>query len=429
MTVGIVIPDPRQRKRSGIHFLSGQCYAWAMISPELHDSEALGFIPERLARIDAALEREVAEGTLPGAVLAISRKGKLAYCEAFGYLDPAARTPMRTDAIFSIASMTKPMTAVAALLLYEEGRLMVNEPVGKYLPQLARMRVGIPGCDGTPEQTVDLARDMTIQDLMRHTAGVSYGRGSTPLHAIWPVGSAWAATRWTGAEFISKLAELPLHYQPGSKWEYSLGLDVLGLVVEAVAGMPLRDFLAQRVFEPLGMRDTGFVVPESELARYAKPHSHDPLTREPQTLRDGTKLHKFDCGGGCAVSTALDYLKFAEMLGNGGEREGVRILGRKTVDYMSADHIGPEVDTSLLRQYPNIDGYGFGLGVAVRRGGGVSGVVSSPGEFHWAGSTGTYFWVDPSEGLAVVFMAHAPGAIRYYHRQVLHALVFQAIAG
>jgi CubicO group peptidase (beta-lactamase class C family) len=175
------------------------------------------------------------------------------------------------------------------------------------------------------------------------------------------------------------------------------------------------------------MHDTGFVVPESQVARYARPHANDPLTHEPQTLRDGTKLHKFDCGGGCAVSTALDYLKFAQMLGNGGELDGVRLLGRKTVDYMTADHLGPEIDTTLLREYPNINGYGFGLGVAVRRGAGVSGVMSSRGEFHWAGSTGTYFWVDPAESLAVVFMAHAPGAIRYYHRQVLHALVMQAL--
>ena len=393
----------------------------------VHDASLLGFSPERLQRIDAALTREVSEGSLPGAVLAIARGGKLAYHRAFGHLDPDARTAMPKDALFSIASMTKPMTAVGALMLYEEGRLMLNEPVGKYLPQLARMRVGTPGCDGSPEQTVDLARDMTIRDLMRHTAGVSYGRGSTPLHAIYPVGSAWAAAKWTGAEFIERLAALPLHYQPGSSWEYSLGLDVLGVAIEAIAGEPLREFLRKRLCEPLGMRDTGFAVPESQVARYAKPFAVDPLTREPQTLRDGTRLHKFDCGGGCAVSSTLDYLRFAQMLANGGELDGVRVLGRKTVEYMTADHLAPETDTALLRQYPNIDGYGFGLGVAVRRGAG-GGTMSSRGAFHWAGSTGTYFWVDPSESLAVVFMAHAPGAVRYYHRQVLHSLVLQSLA-
>ena len=389
---------------------------------------SLGLSGERLQRIGLALEREVEAGTLPGAVVAVARQGKLAYHEAFGHLDAGARTAMPKDALFSIASMTKPIVTVGALMLYEEGRMMVNEPVGKYLPKLARMRVGTPGCDGSPAQTVALAREATIQDLMRHTSGFSYGRGNTPLHKIYPVGSAASAVKWTGAEFLDRLAELPLHFQPGSAWEYSLGFDILGLAIEAVAGKPLRDFLRERLFEPLGMSDTAFMVPEAEVRRYAKPLPNDPLTREPQTLRDGTKLHKFDCGGGCAVSTTLDYLRFAQMLLNGGELDGVRILARKTVDYMTADHMGPEIDATLLRNYPNINGYGFGLGVAVRRGAGISGVNSSAGEFHWAGSTGTYFWVDPAEALAVVFMAHAPGAIRYYHRQVMHAMVMQALA-
>lgn len=389
--------------------------------------ETLGFSPERLQRIGRALNAEIEARALPGGVIAIARHGKLAYHQAFGALDPQAGTTMRTDAIFSIASMTKPMTSVGALMLYEEGRLMVNEPVGKYLPQLARMRVGTPGCDGSPSQTVDIERDMTLQDLMRHTAGLSYGRGATPLHKIYPAGSAWAAEKWTGDEFIERLSALPLHYQPGSMWEYSLGLDVLGLVIEKVSGQPLREFLSQRLFKPLRMRDTGFAVPRENVARYAQPLKFDPISKEPQTLRDGTRLHKFDCGGGCAVSTAIDYLRFAQMLLNGGKLDGVRILSRKTVEYMTADQLGPEVNMKHLRAYPNINGYGFGLSVAVRRGAGISGVMSSRGEFHWAGSTGTYFWVDPEESLAVVFMAHAPGPIRYYHRQLLHALVLQAL--
>lgn len=391
------------------------------------EPQSLGFSAERLQRIGTALNAEIKASSLPGAVVAIAREGKLAYCEAFGTLDPTAQTPMPKDAIFSIASMTKPIVTVGALILYEEGRLMVNEPVGKYLPQLARMRVGAPGCDGSPGTTVELVREMTIQDLMRHTAGVSYGRGNTALHKIWPISSTWSASKWTGAEFIEQLSKLPLHYQPGSSWEYSLGLDVLGLVIEKVAGAPLRQYLQERLFGPLGMSDTGFVVPSADLGRYAKTLPSDPLTHEPQAVRDGTKLHEFDCGGGCAVSTTMDYLRFAQMLLNGGELDGVRILGRKTVEYMTADHIGPEIDITRLREYPNINGYGFGLSVAVRRGAGISGVMSSPGQFHWAGSTGTYFWVDPAEALVAVFMAHAPGAIRYYHRQLLHALVLQAL--
>ena len=389
----------------------------------LSEPQALGFAPERLQRITMALNAEIAAGTLPGAVLAIARHGKLGYCEAVGHLDPAARTPMTKDAIFSIASMTKPLVSVGALVLSEEGRLMVNEPVAKYLPQLARMRVA--QCDGSAP--VAPIRAMTVEDLMRHTAGVSYGRGTTALHARYPFSSDIAAGKWAGREFLEQLAALPLHYQPGSAWEYSFGFDVLGLAIEAIAGMPLSRYLEERLFGPLGMSDTAFTVPAAKVRRYAKALAIDPITREPQNLRDGTKPHKFDCGGGCVVSTVSDYLRFAQMLLNGGELEGVRILGRKTVEYMTSDHIGPEIDTAKLREYPNINGYGFGLGVAVRRGTGMGGMPSTAGEFHWAGSTGTYFWVDPAEALVVVFMAHAPGTIRYYHRQLLHALVMQAL--
>lgn len=393
------------------------------------EAQALGFAPERLPRIAAALNAEISRNALPGAVLMIARRGKLGYCETFGYLDPVARTAMPADALFSIASMTKPLVTVGALMLAEEGRLGINEAVGKYLPQLARMQVNPPQCDGSAgSPTVPVNRQMTIEDLMRHTAGLSYGRGDKALYARYPFSSDVASTKWTGREFLDQLAALPLHYQPGSMWEYSLGLDVLGLVVEAVTGMPLAEYLDEKLFRPLQMRDTVFTVPAGQVARYAKALALDPLTQQPQTLRDGTTPHKFDCGGGCAVSTAADYLRFAQMLLNGGELDGVRVLSRKSVEYMTSDHLGPEVDLSKLNDYPNIRGYGFGLGVAVRRSAGRGGMPSSAGEFHWAGSTGTYFWVDPAEELVTVFMAHAPGAIRYYHRQLLHSLVLQALA-
>lgn len=392
------------------------------------DPQTLGFAPERLPRIAAALNAEIAGNALPGAVLMIARRGKLGYCETFGHLDPASRKAMPVDAMFSIASMTKPLVTVGALMLAEEGRLGINEAVGKYLPQLARMQVNPPQCDGSAgSPTVAVNRQMTIEDLMRHTAGLSYGRGDKALYARYPFSSDVASTKWTGREFLDQLAALPLHYQPGSMWEYSLGLDVLGLVIEAVTGMPLAKYLDEKLFRPLQMRDTAFTVPAGQVARYAKALALDPVTNQPQTLRDGTTPHKFDCGGGCAVSTAADYLRFAQMLLNGGELDGARLLSRKTVEYMTSDHLGPEVDLARLDDYPNIRGYGFGLGVAVRRSAGRGGMPGSAGEFHWAGSTGTYFWVDPAEELVTVFMAHAPGAIRYYHRQLLHALVLQAL--
>jgi CubicO group peptidase (beta-lactamase class C family) len=272
------------------------------------------------------------------------------------------------------------------------------------------------------------AREMTVQDLMRHTAGLTYGqRGARDLHPDYPPSSDWVAERWSPAEFLQHIAALPLHYAPGTRWDYSFGFDLLGLIIERITGMSLGRYLAERLFDPLGMRDTAFLIPEGKTSRYAKALGADPLTKQPQKIRDGTQRKKFDCGGGGAVSTAADYLRFAQMLCNGGALDGTRILGRKTVDYMTSDHIGPEVDTTRLNQYPNISGYGFGLGVAVRRLTGVAGVMSSIGEFHWAGSTGTYFWVDPAESLVVVFMAHTPGAIRYYYRQMLHALVLQAL--
>ncbi len=399
-------------------------------SPLPHaEPQTLGFVTDRLLRIASALNAEIAAGALPGAVLMIARRGRLGFCETFGHLDPVVGMTMPADALFSIASMTKPLVTAGALMLCEEGRLAVNHPVAHYLPQLARMQVNPPQCDGSVgAPTVPPNRAMTIEDLMRHTAGLSYGRGDKALYRRYPVSSDVASTKWTGAEFLDQLAALPLHYQPGSMWEYSLGLDVLGLVIEAVAGMKLSRYLEENLFKPLQMRDTAFTVPPAKVKRYAKALPIDPVTREPQTLRDGTTPHKFDCGGGCAVSTAADYLRFAQMLLNGGELDGVRVLARKTVEYMTADHLGPEVDLAKLNDYPNIRGYGFGLGVAVRRSAGRGGMPSSAGEFHWAGSTGTYFWVDPAEDLAVVFMAHAPGAIRYYHRQLLHALVLQALA-
>jgi len=387
--------------------------------------ESVGLSPHRLERIGAALQADIAGGKLPGAVIAIARHGKLAYLEAFGYLDRQAEVPMPADAIFSIASMTKPLVSVAALSLYEEGRLMVNEPVGKYLPQFTKMRVR--GQEGVAD-SVPARRDMTIQDLMRHTAGVTYGnRGSTPFDVNYLSSSSDVAEQMTGAEFLKKLAELPLHFEPGSKWDYGFGLDVLGLAIEAVSGRSLGAFLQERLFKPLGMCDSGFVVPAQNVHRFAKGLPCDPITGKPQQMRDSTRPHKFECGGGCGVSTAADYLRFALMLLNGGTLDGTRILGRKTVEYMTADHMGPEIDTTRLHEWPNINGYGFGLGVAVRRAPGAGGTVSSTGEFHWAGATGTYFWVDPSEALAVVFMAHAPGAIRFYLRQLLHALVLQAL--
>jgi len=354
--------------------------------------EAVGMSAPRLERIGQVLRADVESGRMPGAVVAIARKGKLVYYEAFGFLNKTAGTPMPKDAIFAIASMTKPMATVGALMLVEEGRLLLNDPVGEYLPQLGKMSVAVMR-PGTAMGSEAARRQPTIQDLMRHTAGVTYGnRGTSELYKMYPQGSIESASL-TGPQFIEKLATLPLHYQPGTVWDYSLGLDVLGLAIEAVTKQPLSRFLNERLFAPLGMVDTGFVLTAEKARRLARDLPVDPETGNQQVIRYRRRM--FDCGGACAFSTATDYLRFAQMLLNRGTLEDTRILGRKTVEFMTADQLGPEVNTDRLRDYPNINGYGFGLSVAVRRGSGIAGVMGSPGDYHWGGGTGTFFWVDP----------------------------------
>ena len=410
--------------------------AWADSAPAADPlpraaPEAVGLSSERLGRIGNALRDEIERRRLPGAVVAIARKGKLAYFEAFGARDPETGAPMTTDALFSIASMTKPMTTVGALTLYEEGRLLLSDPLGRYLPVLAKMPVAVQPFrtlnDGKVETRAPV-RPPTVQDLMRHTSGLVYGaRGSTPVHEQYPPSSARSATSMTAQEFLDRLGSLPLLHQPGTVWEYSLSTDVLGLTVEAVAGRSLGSFLQERLWGPLGMRDTGFVLPPEAVGRWARAFPNNPDTGRPQTILDVSKAPKFECGGGCAYSSAGDYIRFAEMLLEKGRLGDVRILGRKTVEYMTADHLGPEVENGIATTESARDGYGFGLGVAVRRTAGVSGVTGSKGDYNWGGAYGTYFWVDPEEELAVVFMAHAPGSIRTHTRALMKTLVLQAV--
>jgi len=388
--------------------------------------ESVSMSSARLARIGAALKTDVDRGRIPGAVVAVARKGKLVYYEAVGFLDKDAGKPMPKDAIFSIASMTKPMTSVALLQLSEEGRVLISDPVGKYLPPLANMKVA--ASLDNPSETVPATRQPTLQDILRHTAGLLYGgRGTSALHKMYPASSSTSGSTMTGAEFIAKLASLPLAYQPGTVWDYSLAVDVNGLVIEAVSGRTLGQYLRERVWEPLGMTDTGFSVPADKQNRYAKAFANDPDTGKPQAVLDLTKPLKFECGGGCGASTAGDYLRFAQMLANKGHLGKAEILGKKTVEFMTTDHLGPEVQNNIPKVDPARVGYGFGLGVAVRRQDGISPINGTAGDYSWGGAYGTFFWVDPKEELVVVFMAHAPGVIRTHYRALLGAMVLQAI--
>jgi CubicO group peptidase (beta-lactamase class C family) len=390
--------------------------------------EDVGVSPTRLAHIAAMLYGDVARGQLPGAVVAIARRGKLVAHDAYGYRDKAAGLPMTTDCIFNIASMTKPMTAVAALILVEEGRLQLDEPLWKYFPKIGANGVAIVDETGAVVRTEHPTRSIVMLDLMRHTCGMPYGSsGATVVHRRYPHGSSAAAAAMTGSEFLDRLGSAPLVDHPGTVWDYGFGLDVLGLVVEKVTGQTLGQFLEARVFGPLGMRDTAFHVPPGKAARYARALHHDPLTGEPQSLPDLTKPAQFDCGGGGAVSTADDYMRFALMLLYKGEYAGTRILGRKTVEYMLSNQLGPGVINQIAQTDPTRAGYGFGLGLAVRTTPGISPLLGSVGEFNWPGMSGTNWWADPQEDLAVVFMSHAPGPIRWHYRRLINTLVYQAI--
>ena len=392
--------------------------------------ESVGVSSKRLERLDAAIRADVEKGRIPGAVLAIARDGKLVYLKAFGFLDKARAIPMRTDAIFAVASMTKPIVAAGALILQEENRMHLNEPVALYVPELDALQVIAEGPESSkaPFKTVAPRRKPTVHDLLRHTAGMTYGnRGNTELYKAWPGSGIRAAEEMTGPQFLEKIASLPLHYHPGTTWNYSLSFDVLGLVMERVTGAPLGDFLASRIFEPLGMEDTTFILPKEKYARLALPLPIDPNTGKPPATYDPRRPARFQCGGGCLVTTAEDYVRFYQMLLDKGRSGSTRVMSRKSIEHMTSNQLGPEVNVDALRTYPNINGYGFGLGVAVRLGTGVAGVMGSPGDFHWHGAAGSNAWADPHERLVVVYLAQAVGPVRFEYRRIINALVLQAL--
>jgi CubicO group peptidase (beta-lactamase class C family) len=377
------------------------------------------------------LRADIDRGRMPGGVLVIARKGRLAYYEAFGYVDKTAGAPMPKEAIFAIASMTKAMVGVGIMQLVEESRVAISDPASRWIPALGKLPVAVVKSDAAGQpimETMPAKREMTIHDLLRHTSGLTYGQaGSTPAHKLYPANSAAAGANLTGPEFIERLSKAALVNQPGTAWEYGFSTDVLGLVIEAETGQTLGAYLQERLWKPLGMVDTGFAVPPEKAKRYAKALPNDPDTGKPQTFPDRTRPVKFECGGGCVASTAADYVRFAQMLLNRGKLGDVRILGAKTVDYMTADHLDGGIQNNVGRTDPTKAGYGFGLTMAVRPATGGPNVMGSPGDYSWSGATGTNFWVDPKEQLVVVFMAATPGPLRWHYRRVINALVLAAI--
>jgi CubicO group peptidase (beta-lactamase class C family) len=403
--------------------------------------EQVGMSGERLGRITATLKKEIADGRLPGAVVMVARKGKIVYSDAIGFQDKDAQTPMKVDTIFRIYSMTKPIASVAAMMLVEDGVIQLTDPVAKFLPAFKDMQVsvGSTGADGKTTYTnVPATRPITVQDLLRHSAGLTYAE----ITKNEPVKSAYVDAKFsqpgvhefdsrdmTPAEQVARMAKIPLTQQPGTMWEYSMSVDILGRVVEAASGKRLAVFLDERLFKPLKMVDSGFWVPASKIPRVAQPLPVDPPSGLKTSVLDVSAEPKNDSGGAGAVSTATDYLRFGQMLLNGGELDGVRVMSRSTIKLMTSDHLGTRVAAPLQpgELLLGTPGYTFGLGFAVRQGDGVAGVPGSAGEFTWAGYAGTFFWVDPREEIVGVYMTQAPSPIRAYYRKMFKALVYQAL--
>jgi CubicO group peptidase (beta-lactamase class C family) len=383
------------------------------------EPEAVGSSSSRLARIAAWQQSQVDAGAFSGAVAAIARNGKVAYLRAVGFRDRAKTIPLQSDAIFWIASMTKPVTSVAAMMLVEEGKLDLAAPVPRYLPELKDVMVGVEIKDPVTGKT-DLAlepqkRPMTVEDLLRHTAGLVYGVGGTKVEQLYKslYGTAGVYRRdKTLADFVTGLAKLPLAHQPGEVWDYGLSVDVLSRVVEVASGQPFDQFLETRLFKPLGMADTGFYVPEAKLSRLVDPPAGGRGGPPDSVLADVTQPTKLFSGGGGLVSTAADYLRFGQMLLNRGELDGVRILSPATVRRMTTNALPSDIRfagyaSGLVGPQA---GATWGLGFAVRSDAAWSVVPGSVGSFNWMGTSGTYFWVDPAEQLVAVQMIDAaPG--------------------
>ena len=414
--------------------------SWAQGLPSAAP-ESVGMSAKRLSRIGDAFRKEIDQGKLPGAVFLVARKGKLVYSEAIGFQDKEAGKPIAKDSIFRIYSMTKPIVSVAAMMLVEEGRIQLTDPVSKHLPAMKPLTVSAAKADAEFARItyaqVPADREMTVQDLLRHTAGLAYGeitQNAPVKEALAKAGLFKSTIEFDArdlapAEQVDRLAKVPLAHQPGTVWEYSLASDVLGRVVEAASGERLSDFLDKRMFKPLSMVDTGFWVPKSKIGRLAVALPTDINSGKPNNLIDVSVAPANDSGGAGGVSTAADYLRFSQMLLNGGQLDGNRVLSRTTVALMTSDHLGsriaaPVTPGELLLGVP---GYTFGLGFAVRQGAGIAGVPGSAGEFMWAGYAGTYFWVDPKEEIVAVYMTQAPGPIRAYYRRLFKQLVYGAL--
>ncbi len=399
--------------------------------------EQLGLSAERLSRIPDAIRAEIDANRMPGAVVLVARKGAVVHAGAIGWQDKDAGKPLKRDAIFRAYSMTKPLVSVLAMMLVEEGRLQLTDPMSKFFPQFASMQVlSNPADPNSPREPAK--RQVTVQDLLRHTSGLTYGeftrfdsvRTAYAEAGLFSPKVPMQALALTPEQQVEAFARAPLVWQPGTTFDYGLSTDLLGRVLERVSGKSLGVLLDEKLLAPLGMKDTHFVVPAAKASRIAEPLKIDPVTGGPaMQVLDVTRPTGNQSGGAGMSTTADDYLRFCQMLLNGGTLDGRRYLSRSTVALMTSDHLGPKVATPVQpgEVLMGVQGYTFGLGFMVRQGAGIAGVHGSEGDFAWGGVGGTFFWIDPKEQLIGVMMAQTPGAIRQSYRRMIKTLVYQAL--
>ena len=390
---------------------------------------AHGFSPDGLARVGDYIRNEIASAKIPGAVLLIQQHGKPVYFEHFGVRDVATKMPMSADAIFRLYSMSKPITSVAAMMLVEDGKLRLDDPVSKYIPAFADMKVGVekPGEDGKMTLVQEpLNRPVRIEDLMRHTSGLTYGfYGNSSVRKLYAEADLFNSD-WTNAEFVEHIAKVPLAEQPGTLWDYGHSTDVLGRVIEVVSGETLYQFEKRRLLDPLGMNETAFYVSDpAKRTRIAEPMPEDRAISPSTMILNPMGPRKWESGGGGMIGTVGDYARFAQMLLNGGTLDGRRYLKPETIALMASDHIGPE--TKIARDvlyYPGANS-GFGLGFAVRTS--VPPNTTWPlGEYRWDGVAGTFFFIDPADDLFGIFMVQTPSQ-RGRIQLALKTLIYQAM--
>jgi CubicO group peptidase (beta-lactamase class C family) len=403
-------------------FASLTCTAHAQLSmPMAASPEEVGLSSAQFKKIEAVTKAHINDGLMPGAVMLVARRGKVAWVSVQGKLDSTSTEAMKLDSIFRIYSMTKPIVSVTLMQLVEEGRLQISDPVSKYLPEIGKMKVGteVAGPDGRPVvQLSDPTRPMTVQDLLRHTSGLTYGSlGASRINASYV--EAKIGDRTVNAEeMVTRLSKLALKFNPGERWEYSVSVDVQGRLIEVITGKKLSEAIAERILQPLGMKDTAFQVTAEKLSRVAQPGPRpngQPITPRFK-VDDGAK---FESGGGGMVSTVEDYLRFTSALANGGSFQGKRIIGKKTLEFMTADH--------TLNRLGRPPGLGFGLGFEVRQRTGDAGLPGTTGEYGWAGNAGTLFWIDPKEQLIAIYMVQVSDPDRIALRNQFRTMVQAAL--